>query len=157
MTRRGFTALEVLVSITIVALAFAPVLSMLGSGVRESFFSEYHFIAQTRAESILDLLTARGFHVLPDGPPGTASVLPETAYALPLLGTDDYRRRLAGFEESVTCTSLEEGLAELTVDIGWLMPDEQGGGNHHYRMRRLVSDPLRGLRAGYTPRQQPAR
>ncbi|MBI3894099.1 MAG: prepilin-type N-terminal cleavage/methylation domain-containing protein [Candidatus Wallbacteria bacterium] len=149
----GFTAVEVLVSIAILAIALVPVLTMLISGNKESAYGEYQMIAQTRAESILQVLACRDWQAFAGFPQGTPTVVPETLTSSAIELPEDFRRRLAGFEETVTFTPLDGGLAEVAVDIAWLLPGEGAESNHQFRLRRLMSRPDAGLAASYVPRQ----
>lgn len=153
----GFSAVEILISISILALACVPVLTMMSSGTRESFQNEFHLIAETRAESLVQTLAARDFQVFSSFPPGTPSVVPEALTTMVLEVPEQYRRKLANFEETVTVTPFGDGLVELAVEIGWVMPDEAAGGTHRFRLRRLVGKPDVGLSASYVPRQEGAR
>ncbi len=153
----GFTALEVLVSIAILGIAFVPVLTMLTSGTKESFYNEYHLIAETRAESIVQALQSRDFSVFKALPPGTQSELPESLTSVAVAVPEDYRRRLARFEEAVTAKPIEDGLVEVTVEIGWLMPDDPVAAGHQFRLRRLLGRPEQGLVSAHVPAQGEAR
>jgi hypothetical protein len=149
----GFTALEVLVSITILGIAFVPILTMLTSGTKESFYNEYHLIAETRAESLVQALQSRDFSAFAALPPGTQSALPESLTSVAVAVPEDYRRRLASFEETVTAKPIEDGLIEVTVEIGWLMPDDPAAAGHQFRLRRLLGRPEQGLVSAHVPVQ----
>ncbi len=150
----GFTAIEILVSISILALAFVPVLTMLSSGTRESYYSEYHLLAQTRAETILQLLSTRDLQALMTGPVGTAVSVAISPEDLKLDLPPSYEARLPAFQQSVTLTPLARGLAEVVVEIDWAMPVEQAGAEHHFLIRRIISHPTLGLESRYIPRQE---
>ncbi|MBI2943352.1 MAG: prepilin-type N-terminal cleavage/methylation domain-containing protein [Candidatus Wallbacteria bacterium] len=151
--RRAFTAVEVLVSVAILAIALVPVLSMLTSGTKESAYGEYHMIAQTRAETIMQLLACRDWQAWENLPKGVASPVPEALTTLAVELPEDFRTRLAGFEETVTCTPIDNGLVELSVELAWLLPGEGAQQSHQFRLRRLLAKPDAGLAADYAPRQ----
>ena len=67
---RGFTAVEVVVSILVLAFAAIPIITMMSSGRRAAAMTEYHVLAQRRALRYLETLSTYAFDRLLSLPKG---------------------------------------------------------------------------------------
>lgn len=88
MTKRGVSAVEVLLATAVVAVALVAVMGLSQSHVRQAWAVEYHLQAQLRAEALLAALEVRDPATLeamvkPGGLPADGAEVPVPAALLP--------------------------------------------------------------------------
>ena len=151
MRRRnaGFSAMEVVVSILVLAFAVLPVLHMMTSGRKTAALTEYHVLAQLRARRILEIFSSYPYEALMNVPQadGGGMAIPVSDTAFP----PEYKKKLARYEEFCFFEELKPGLGLMTVKISWTIT---GGNSRKYMLQKLLSDEGMSLNDNYPLRQQ---
>lgn len=162
--RRGFSATEVIIATSILALAMVPMITMLSGGAKPTAMSEYHLVAQTVAAHLIDRVIEKvqsvGFTEMERIPTGQEVALAQTqTYVLPTeaaLGAVFEGHSFMSTE--VFLTNLSEqtaSLVQVKVIVSWTLPGSPKPSQ--FVMKRLLCRPELGLTADYVPRQEPAR
>ena len=149
--RRGFTAVEVVVSILVLAFAAIPIISMMSSGRRTAALTEYHILAQRRALRYLETMSTYTFNTLRTIPrkeggalklnlPGDESAFPK-----------DYRKKCTAYEEKATLLEVRPGLLQATVKVSWELA---GQSKKTITLHRLYGDESLSLSDSYPLRQK---
>lgn len=134
---RGFTAVEVIVAVAVLAVAVLPVFMSTTAGSRMVRLTEFHVIAQTRAKRLLEAFSTYGLEELralapAGGPlpaPFTDSELDGAGFDLP----PEYRRKMENFQEAYRFELLGPDLGMVEVTLTWKIR----GVEHDYRLFRL--------------------
>ena len=131
---RGITAVEVALTVLLLALGVIPVVNMVLSTSREAGFTEAHALAQARAFTLLDCQEALGFSALPRA--AEPMELPIPRSAPPRQPAPGAYTEVLGYRE------LEDGLGMLSISIRWtLATDKPGTRQHEYRAIRMICRP----------------
>lgn len=151
MQRRGLSAIEVVISIVILAFAVLPVLNMMTSGRKTAALTEYHVLAQLRARRILESFASYPYEALLNLPQAEGGGI-----ELPFAGEDngfppEYQQKLARYDELCFFEELEPGLGLMTVKITWLIT---GGNKREYVLQKLYAHEGMSLTDRYPLRQQ---
>jgi prepilin-type N-terminal cleavage/methylation domain-containing protein len=139
--RRGFTAVEVIVSVAVLAIAVLPVLMSTNAGARSVRLTEYHVIAQTRAKRLLEAFSTYGLGELKDASAGGGTLTPPfsegelngAGFELP----PEYQRKMKDFHEEYTFEQLGPDLGMVEVKISWKIR----GVSHDYKLFRFIGYP----------------
>jgi len=150
---RGFTALEVVVAILVLAVAVLPIIDMTTSGRQAAALTEYHVIAQRRALRILEVYASEPYDRLRRLPRDAEGVVTAPVPFDDPVFPDEYRKKLATCDERVCFQELEPGLGMVTVEIRW----RPGGGERRSIERfRFYGDERLSLTDRYPLRQEGA-
>lgn len=150
MTRRGVTLAELVMAIGLVAMLAVPLLALLSASDHEAMTSEDYMLAEAVALRHLDELSAtpwqelartlpieRKLAGLPAGDEALAAKYPEYTR---LFGAD-------GFTGKLTARWVDEGLAEITVTLGWTA--RPAGSRRSYGLVRMRGRPDHAIRRSY--------
>ncbi len=144
---RGFSSVEVIVCVVILAFAVVPIITSISGGRKKATLTEYHALAQMRANLIVEALSAKGFSILAkaanDGGGTLATPLPLDDDTLP----EEYRRRIKNFEEEIEFEEVSDGLAVLSVTIRWKLKDKLK--KHSFETACIIADRARSLKSVY--------
>jgi prepilin-type N-terminal cleavage/methylation domain-containing protein len=141
-TRRpGFTAVEVIVAVAVLALAVLPVFVSTTSSSKNVRLTEYHVIAQTRAKRLLEAFSTYSLAELkaasggggPLPPPFSRAELDGAAFDLP----PEYRRKMENFAEEYSFEAMDPDLGMVKVRITWTVESRQ----LEYELFRFVGAP----------------
>lgn len=163
MTRRGVSAIELVIASALLAAVAVPVLALLSSGHTTAALDELQVVARRRARRAAALLEGTRYDRLlaaaTGGPPPVAHprLAPgsrEVFLPLPADGTDVtldnlpdealqvYVARVGSMPVQAFVEELEPGLARLAVLASWKEPNSQSP--RHLVVVRLLQDPIRG-------------
>ena len=149
--RRGFTAVEVVVSILVLAFAAIPIIAMMSSGRRTAALTEYHILAQRRALRYLETLSTFTFNALRTLPRKEGGALklalPGDESAFPA----EYKKKCTAYEEKATLQEVQPGLMKATVEISWALA---GANKRIITLHRLFGDESLSLSDSYPLRQK---
>lgn len=126
--RRGFSMVEVLISMIILALILVPIINMFMTSKRVSHSAGRTVEITLHAQMILEALSHLEPRDLPDIGPDEELLLMADGVALPTDGTDNFKLLLAAFKRPppVTMTRklaakrLPTGELALRIDVSWL-------------------------------------
>lgn len=144
--------MEVIVCVLILAFAVVPLVTSISGGRKKATLTEYHALAQMRANFLIETLEARGYRLVAEEAKTSGGTL---AAPIPL---DDerfpeaYRRRMTPFEEEIQFEELREGLAVLRVTMRWKLED--GLKKHELKASAIMADPARSIKAVYPLEQK---
>jgi hypothetical protein len=119
--RDGFSAIEVVLGLTLLALGVLPVFRLLFDTGREAGFSEQHLLASARVQALLDAQEALGWTALATG---------EGDLSSPAAAGDPLGGR---FHERLALHRIEDDLVSLKCEVSW--------DGHAVRSVRYVSRP----------------
>ncbi|MCL6450767.1 MAG: prepilin-type N-terminal cleavage/methylation domain-containing protein [Acetobacteraceae bacterium] len=122
--QQGFTYLEMLVAVALLAITFVPLLGLLTAGLYANYHARYMTVAVELAQARIDQLRAQGFDAITDVPRGPADPGP------PFEG-------LSGYEWEVEVEPLGDDLKDVTVTVFWSRPKSVS----HVQLRTLVCRP----------------
>ncbi len=150
--KRAFSAIEVVVSIVVLAFAVLPVMNMMTSGRKTAALTEYHVLAQLRARRVLEIFSSYPYEALMNAPQaeGGGLAIPLTDTAFP----PEYKKKLARYDELCIFEELKPGLGLMTVKITWLIT---GGQERKYLLQKIFCDEGMSLSDDYPLRQQGAK
>ncbi|MBI4871379.1 MAG: prepilin-type N-terminal cleavage/methylation domain-containing protein [Candidatus Riflebacteria bacterium] len=130
--RDGFSLVEILLAVLVLALACVPVLMLFPSGARRTAFGDAQLRAHLRAEALLsqsvDMAIRTGFRNLPIG------------QGVPVTGG-------AAGSEAVRFEGVPgyPGLWKVTSQVEWRLPTDPPDLSHTCTVRSLVHKPELGL------------
>ena len=124
----GFTAVEVILAVTLLGVALVPMLrTMLDTG-KEAGFSESYLLGYARVQSILDAAEGKGWISVGRGVVTTELPVPVTAGQPP----EELRGPAPDvYDEILFAEQLGDGLVRLSARVRWL-PSTLNSGRHVY-------------------------
>jgi len=129
--KRGFSVVEVLITVVVVSLAVLPILTTFVSGAREAAFDEYFVAAQTvgmtLVERTIDQLNENGFSPTDQTHPAKS----QGGYSL-----EDFDYRIRAVPQDA-----DAWLWLVKVTVSWHLPTDPKGAVHTFTIDRLVSRP----------------
>lgn len=141
----GFSLVEVLLAVLILALCLVPVLALNMQQTRGAWFTDCHLAARAHARRVAETLAAQDYDALrqaaaSDDEGSLPSLLPAAAAELARLSGEAplprhlqaYATSRERFTQSVTFEELAPtGLARIVVRVSWAMPGESPAAASH--------------------------
>jgi len=127
-TRRGFTAVEVIVAVAVLAIAVIPVFMSTTSSAKNVRLTEYHVIAQARAKRVLEAFSTYSLPELRAANSGGSLPAPFADDDLDGGGFDlppEYRRKMENFTEEYSFEELGPDLGLIRVKVQWTVQQRQ--------------------------------
>lgn len=149
---KAFSSVEVIVCILILAFAVVPLVTSISGGRKKATLTEYHALAQMRANFVLETLQAKGFVKLAEEAGASGGTL--TA-PIPLSDerlSEAYRRRVSPLEEEITFEEIRDGLAVVRVVIRWKLEDKLR--KHRFETAVVVADRTHSIKSVYPLEQK---
>jgi len=147
------SAVEVVISIVILAFAVLPIMNMMTSGRKSATLTEHHVLAQLRARRILEVFSSYPYEALrnvPDSEKGGLQIpLPADELAFP----PEYQKNLERYDELCFFEETKPGLGVMTVKISWTVT----GAKREYVLQKIMTDEGASLNDRYPLRQQGTR
>lgn len=151
MGKSGFSAIEIVISVVVLACALIPILTLVSSGKKSAAITEYHVLAQMRARRIIEVVSSypyKNLTSLPVAETGGIKIPGEmTSTAFP----ENYQNKIKNYEELLFIENLETGISLATVKVNWTLAT---GDKRKYELCRIFTDETVGLNAQYPLRQQ---
>lgn len=143
------SAMEVIISVVILAFAVLPMINMMVSGRKNAAFTEYQVLAQLRARRILEVFSSHPYEALLNSPraPDGGLKLPFDDNGFP----PEYHDKLERYDEVCSFEEKKPGLGLMRVEIIWSM---SGGDERRYILDKLFYDECLSLTDEYPLRQR---
>jgi hypothetical protein len=149
--RKAFSAVEIIVSTVVLALAVIPILTLVSSGQKNAAITEYHVLAQLRARRIIESLMAYPFRELIALPPAESGGVKIPVKLEASVFPGEYKNKVKNYSETLTIEKKGDGAALVTVQVVWKLAT---GGQKSLELQRLFFDESESLNAFYPLRQQ---
>ena len=149
----AFSAIEIMISIVVLACALIPILTLMSSGKKSAVLTEYHVLAQMRARRVVETISAYPFKELMKLPASDTGGVKIPGSMVSTAFPAEYENKVKNYEEFLFLENLEEGITLATIIVKWTLAT---GENRSYELCRIFCDESVGLNGSYPLRQEGA-